>query len=684
MNRSLLSSPAIALVLAAACSSSSPTAVGFSVQAPAGLTAGAAGTFTIQAVDSRGKTVSGYRGIVHVITDDAAATVADLSFSAADAGSKTAQITLLTAGGHSVQFSDGALWSLASSSVKVAPAPASACRIAGAPSAAKAGDGLALSITALDAYGNADPTPRTLAVTSTDAAATAPATLALTGASGSVAISLATAGSQTVTVKDSSNAFTCTATIAVSPGSPRLVVTGPAELTPDAAGSLTVKVRDSLGNAIIGYRGTVKITSTDPAAATLVAAYAFTEADAGAHSFSVALNTAGQQSITVADASTAALTATAAVMVSAGQATACAIAAPSTATAGQVLALTLTALDKKGNPSRKYSGTLALTSSDAKASGLGPISFSGATAAGAAQLVTAGAQVITATDASAGFSCQAAVAVSPAAAALSLSLPASVNAGTAAAVTVSVSDAYGNAVAGYTGTVHFTTSDPAVTIAAHAFTSGDAGSYSTTAAFGALGAQSIAASDGTLSATASTVVHGLVYTAPTATAGKVQLIADPASTASAVVLDLVMNTDIFAAFGAGFDLPLDASKVALDSSASITSTSSPFGFFSGSAGLVSKAALPASGPLQGVLATVVSQQNGSTDGSGNAVGNTFLNSIDGLGNPVVLYAVKLKLAPGAAVGKVFDGSGLRGAIRDQEGNDQASSADFAVGTLEVR
>jgi hypothetical protein len=69
------------------------------------------------------------------------------------------------------------------------------------------------------------------------------------------------------------------------------------------------------------------------------------------------------------------------------------------------------------------------------------------------------------------------ITVQPAAAAQFLvSAPSSVSRGAKFSVTVTVEDAYGNVVTGYTGTVHFSSSDSTATLPAdYTFTAADAG-----------------------------------------------------------------------------------------------------------------------------------------------------------------------------------------------------------------
>ena len=85
--------------------------------------------------------------------------------------------------------------------------------------------------------------------------------------------------------------------------SPSLVLTGFPSST-DVAGeaeSVTVIAYGANSSGIdTGYTGTIQLTSTDPQAV-LPPAYTFTAADAGEHTFTVTLKTAGTQSITVSD-----------------------------------------------------------------------------------------------------------------------------------------------------------------------------------------------------------------------------------------------------------------------------------------------------------------------------------------------------------------------------------------------
>jgi streptogramin lyase len=76
------------------------------------------------------------------------------------------------------------------------------------------------------------------------------------------------------------------------------------------------------------------------------------------------------------------------------------------------------------------------------------------------------------------------------------------------AVQVEALDAYGNAATGYTGTVHFTSSDPLAQLPAdYTFTASDQGVHSFNVSFGTIGSEQLTVSDGTLS-DSNTYVNG--------------------------------------------------------------------------------------------------------------------------------------------------------------------------------
>ena len=80
-------------------------------------------------------------------------------------------------------------------------------------------------------------------------------------------------------------------------------LTGLANQTqPNVSQNLTVTATDMYGNPVGSYTGSVTLTSTDPRAS-LPGTYTYSAADAGSHVFAVALDTAGNQTVTATSGS---------------------------------------------------------------------------------------------------------------------------------------------------------------------------------------------------------------------------------------------------------------------------------------------------------------------------------------------------------------------------------------------
>jgi hypothetical protein len=275
----------------------------------------------------------------------------------------------------------------------------------------------------------------------------------------------------------------------------------PATAVAGAAFNITVNVLDAFGNLAGDYTGTVQFTSTDPQAV-LPANYTFTTADGGSHTFSVTLQTAGNQTVSVADAAKGvAATTSTAVAVTPAAVASFKVVSFAGSVAGQVLGMTVTAQDAYGNTVTGYQGTVHFTSSDAQAGLPADYTFQ-PTDAGAhtfpVTLTTAGTQTITLADTStAAVNGVASVMVTGAAASQVLILaPSSVTLGTAFTFTVEVLDAYGNLATNYTGSVAFSSNDTAAALpASYAFTAADGGQRTFTATFSTTGSQSLTAQD---------------------------------------------------------------------------------------------------------------------------------------------------------------------------------------------
>src|SRR5262249_34674919 len=146
------------------------------------------------------------------------------------------------------------------------------------------------------------------------------------------------------------------------------VVSSPATTTAGVAQSFAVAAVDAYGNAATGYTGTVAFSSSDVQAG-LPAKYAFTNKDAGIHTFGITLKTAGIQSVTVTRTATAPLTATSSgIRVSASVAAGSFVVTGSPATtAGAAQSFTVSVKDPYGNVTTGYTGTVAFSSGDVQA-----------------------------------------------------------------------------------------------------------------------------------------------------------------------------------------------------------------------------------------------------------------------------------------------------------------------------
>ncbi len=152
-----------------------------------------------------------------------------------------------------------------------------------------------------------------------------------------------------------------------------------------------------------------------------------------------------------------------------------------TVTAGTILTVTVTALDAYDTPASSYLGTVHFSSSDGAAMLPADYLYTAddhGVHTFAVVLKTAGSKTVTAADtADSNLTDGTMVAVSAAPAShFAVAAPTSTTAGTAFGITVTALDPYGNVSLGYTGTVHFSSTDRAAMLPAdYAFTTGDNG-----------------------------------------------------------------------------------------------------------------------------------------------------------------------------------------------------------------
>ncbi|MCX7422559.1 MAG: VCBS repeat-containing protein, partial [Planctomycetia bacterium] len=343
-------------------------------------TAGSTINLIVTPSDVYGNTIDNYTGTVRISTTDVQAILpSSYTFNYADAGTHTFAVTLKTAGSQSITFTDSANSAITGglsglTAVTVKAAAASKFSIV-TPTSVNAGNAQSVAVAVTDAYGNAITSyTGTVKVTSSDAQAILPANYTFTNKDSGAhtfSVTLKTVGNQSITLTDTTNAaITATQSgIAVNQVIAQVAsftVSGFAATTAGTAKSFTVTAKDASGSVISGYTGTINFSSSDVKAG-LPASYTFTAADAGSHTFSATLKTAGAQSITVKDAAIGTAIGTqSGISVTAGVATQFVLSAPSTAAASSSVNVKLTVYDAYGNIATGYTGKVTLTSTDSK------------------------------------------------------------------------------------------------------------------------------------------------------------------------------------------------------------------------------------------------------------------------------------------------------------------------------
>jgi hypothetical protein len=343
---------------------------------PSPTTAGASATFTVTAKNGFGSTLTGYTGTVHFSSSASQAVLPpDYTFTAADNGVHTFAATLKSAAsGLEIRATDTVKASATGYESGITVNPAALSQLGVIVSDGKSvppGTPFIVWVSAQDSYKNTiTGYTGTIHITSSDPAAVLPGDFTFTAADQGIRgfyATLNTLGTQTITATDTVTP-SITGSVAVTVGPSTLFVAGfPSPTTAGVAGAFTITVKNTDGTTAYYYTGTVHFTSSD-AQAVLPADYTFIASDAGVHTFSATLKTAGTQSLTVTDSTTASLTGTdAGITVKPGAASLFLITAPSSVSAGVPLSLTLTVKDAYGNVVTGYTGTIHFTSTDNKA-----------------------------------------------------------------------------------------------------------------------------------------------------------------------------------------------------------------------------------------------------------------------------------------------------------------------------
>ncbi len=297
-----------------------PAVTHFVISAPSStsITAGRTVNFTIMAEDGNNNVVPGYTGTVQLGSTDGGATYNGVSlptsytFTATDAGADNFTVALTTAGTQTIKATDQQNLTLTATTSPITVNPGAFSKyvvnILGS-SNITAGNSFIFTVQATDVYGNTvasynGPTSVTTALNHADPLVSFPATLGLNSAGFGFNLgTLKTAGTYTIIAANGNFSGASGAATVAAAGASYFGVVPTGSPVTGTPFNLTVTAYDKFGNQATGYTGTVKLTSSDPAAG-LGVPYAFTTGaghDNGSHTFSVTLNTAGSQTITATD-----------------------------------------------------------------------------------------------------------------------------------------------------------------------------------------------------------------------------------------------------------------------------------------------------------------------------------------------------------------------------------------------
>jgi Ca2+-binding RTX toxin-like protein len=471
---------------------------------------GVAHNFVVTALDAYGNRATTYRGTVRLTsTDPSAAPPTAYPFGAADGGSHTFSTTFSSPGVQSLTATDSAKSTITGSQSGISVvSPAVRLAVAAMQAAPAAGQSITVTVTALEASGHADGRfTDTVRFTSTDPQAVLPPDYPFTSTdqgTRSFTVTLKTAGLQTITATDVVRPAikgSAGGTVSAGAAATLSVSAFPIADVSGVAHPVIVTTLDAYGNKAGAYRGTVQLSSTDAAAA-LPAAYPFTAADGGSHTFSATLFTQGAWSLTATDAANGAVAGTEPGINVVSPATHLGVAGTPT-TAGQPSSLTVTALDNANRADGLFQDVVHFTSSDPLAV-LPPDYLLTAADRGkktfTVTLETAGTPTVTATDVVrptvTGTSAGIPVAAGAATALQMTGYPSPTLAGTTHNFTVTAIDAFGNRATGYRGTVQVTSSDGQTPpLPLYPFTTADNGAHTFSAGLATVGNQTLTANN---------------------------------------------------------------------------------------------------------------------------------------------------------------------------------------------
>ncbi|MFY0568546.1 hypothetical protein ACN28E_32615 [Archangium lansingense] len=391
--------------------------------------------------------------------------------------------------------------------VTVGPTPAAGFKLAAA-GAITAGTPADITVTAVDAAGATVPSyTGTVHLVSNDGTAELPADFTFTAADNgvkTVPVTFHTAGARVLVASGTvgggmHGSFSTTSEpFTVKAGAAHVMhLTGlPSEVESGAEVSFQVSFQDAFGNVTTDYATQLAIQHSDTSAPAAPAV----EASNGAATVRLSLFKAGVHTVTVQDTHNDNVKATAELRVRPSQAVSYAPSAlPATALVREPLSLTITALDAKGNRAHAYSGKASISTSDAASEQPAEVTFSQGVAVVSLAFRTQGDQTVTVKEVGGALTAttnSVKVKSNELAARITLSGTGPTTAGAAASFTVTVTDVFGNALTGYQGTVHFSSTDSRAALpSTYTFTEADAGTRTFFASLQTSGMQTITVVD---------------------------------------------------------------------------------------------------------------------------------------------------------------------------------------------
>ena len=359
------------------------TLASFTIPTPAAQTAGTQFAISLTAKDAFGNTATSYTGAqcvafsgpanspngtapVYPAQGTCAPGQSSVTFSS---GGALVNVTLYGASVSTTINVTGSGKSGSTGAFAVNPAGISSFAVTNS-GAQTAGTAFALSLTALDAYGNTATGytgSKTVAFSGpanspNNTAPSYPASVTFTNGSGSASVTLYNASTSTNITASESGHSGSSGTFTVNPaGISAFALSNPGTQTAGTAFALSLTALDAYGNTATGYTGSKPVAFSGPAnspnntAPSYPASVTFAN---GVGSASVTLYNAVSSNITATESGHSGTTG--AFTVNAAAASSFSIPNPGTQTAGTQFALTLTAKDAYGNTTTGYTGSKAV------------------------------------------------------------------------------------------------------------------------------------------------------------------------------------------------------------------------------------------------------------------------------------------------------------------------------------